>query len=52
VSNIQRKVAKSSLGTKSASAARASVSPGQARQAVTRAAQIRAAKSSEKRAPK
>lgn len=52
MSKIQRKVAKSSLGTKAATAARASVSRSQASRVVNRAAQIRVEKSSVKRDPK
>lgn len=52
MSKIQRKVAKSSLGTKAATAARASVSRNQAARVVNRAARIRVEKSSVKRDPK
>lgn len=52
MSKIERRVAKSSLGSKSAAAARASVSAAKANRAVTRAAQIRVEKSSTKRASK
>lgn len=49
---IERRVAKSSFGTKAVTAARASVPKTQAERTVTRAAQIRAQKSSGNRAPK
>lgn len=52
MSKIERRVAKSSFGSKSAKAARASVTSSQANRAVNRAAQIRAEKSSQKTAPK
>ena len=52
MNKIQRQVAKSSFGSKSATAARASVSTSQVSRVVSRAAQMRAEKSQVKRAPK
>lgn len=52
MSKIQGKIEKSSLGTKAASAARASVSDRRAARVVARSGQIRAEKSSAKRDPK
>ncbi len=52
MSKIERKVSKSSFGTKSAAAARASVTASQANKVVNRAAQLRAQKNSNGRAPK
>jgi len=50
--NIERRIAKSSFGTKSAVAARASVPRSQAARVVARSAQIKREKSSQKRDPK
>ncbi len=52
MSNIEKKIAKSSFGTKSATAARASVSKSQASRVVNRAAQMASKKTSTKRDPK
>jgi len=52
MSKIERQVAKSSFGSKAVTAARASVSKNDAQRAVRKAAQLRAEKSSGKRAPK
>lgn len=52
MNKIQRQVAKSSFGTKAATAARASVTPTQVARVVNRAAEMRTEKSQAKRAPK
>lgn len=52
MNKIQRQVAKSSFGSKAATEARASVSPNQVARVVDRASQMRAEKTSTKRAPK
>ena len=52
MSRIERKIAKSSFGTRSVTAARATVSKSAASRVVNRAAEIRLEKSSESRAPK
>jgi hypothetical protein len=52
MSMIERRIAKSSFGTKSATAARASVPLSQAARVVARAAQIKGERTSQKRDPK
>lgn len=52
MSRIERKIAKSSFGTRSVTAARATVSKSKASRVVHRAAQIRSEKSSGSSAPK
>lgn len=52
MNKIQRQVAKSSFGSKAATAARASVNPTQVARVVNRASQMRSEKSQTKRAPK
>ncbi len=52
MNKIQRQVAKSSFGSKAATAARASVSTIQVARVINRASQMRAEKGQEKRAPK
>jgi hypothetical protein len=52
MSKIERRIAQSSFGTKSATAARASVPRSQAARVVARATQIKSERSSQKRDPK